>query len=752
MNTVVATGPRVLLRRLREVMAGSGSGQDRLNQVVQVIAANMVAEVCSVYLIRDGVLELFATEGLKPEAVHRTTLKIGEGLVGLIAERRRPMALSDARSHPNFAYRPETGEEIYRSLMGVPILSGGRAVGVLVVQNRTQRHYSEDEIEAMQTVAMVLAEMVDGLVGTDNGHHRAGLSELPARLAGTVLNEGMARGHAVLHQPRVVVERHVADDVDSERARLDDGIQALRQQVDDMLRTAIAEPGGESREILEAYRMFAHDKGWVSRMQAAIDGGLTAEAAVERVQVETRARMAEVSDAYLRERLYDLDDLANRLLRTLTGHVGSAAFENLPPDAIVVARNIGPAELMDYDPLRLKALVLEEGSPTSHVAIVARALQIPVIGRIAQLLEYVDDGDAILVDGTHGQVFLRPGEDVQNAFAQHLAEREAEIAGYAAIRELPAVTQDGVRVLLNMNAGLLADLANLDSTGAEGIGLYRTELQFMVRATMPNIAAQTNFYTRVLDHAGDRPVVFRTLDIGGDKMLPYLVRSDEQNPAMGWRALRLALDRPVLLRMQLRALLRAAAGRNLNVMFPMVAEVSEFAAARELLERERRRLQRLGERLPAAIRVGTMLEVPGLAWQLKALLPRTDFVSIGSNDLLQFLFASDRGHPRLADRYDVLSPPALKFIRHVVESCNAAGVGVSLCGEAAGHPIEAMALIGLGLRSISMTAASIGPVKMMVRSLNLAALEALMSDLYDLPDHSCRERLEEFAKAHGIAI
>ena len=752
MNTVVATGPRVLLRRLREVMAGSGTAQERLDQVVQVIAANMVAEVCSVYLIRDGVLELFATEGLKPEAVHRTTLRLGEGLVGLIAEQRRPMALSDARSHPNFAYRPETGEEIYRSLAGVPILSGGREVGVLVVQNRTQRHYTEDEIEAMQTVAMVLAEMVDSLVGAGNGVHRAGLAELPARLSGTVLNEGMAGGVAVLHQPRVVVEQHVADDIDAEKTRLDEGIRVLRQQVDDMLRTAIAEPGGESREILEAYRMFAHDKGWASRMRAAVDGGLTAEAAVERVQVETRARMAEVSDAYLRERLNDLDDLANRLLRILTGQTASVAIESLPPDAVLVARNIGPAELLDYEKIRVKALVLEEGSMTSHVVIVARAMQIPVIGRVERLLEYVDDGDAILVDGDHGMVLLRPGEDVASAFAQNLAAREAESARHAALRDLPAVTQDGVRIVLNMNAGLLIDLANLDSTGAEGIGLYRTELHFMVRATMPNVAAQTEFYARVLERAEHRPVVFRTLDVGGDKMLPYLTRSDEQNPAMGWRAIRLSLDRPVLLRMQLRALLRAAAGRRLNVMFPMVAEVSEFVAASALLERERRRLENLGEPLPLEIRVGTMLEVPGLAWQLSALLPLVDFISIGSNDLLQFLFASDRGHPRLVDRYDVLSPPALKFLRHVVQTCDSAGVPVGLCGEAAGRPIEAMALIGLGLRNISMTAAAIGPVKMMIRSLDCRALAEYMADFYDLPDHSCRLRLENFARDRGVAV
>ncbi|MDP6707822.1 MAG: phosphoenolpyruvate--protein phosphotransferase, partial [Alphaproteobacteria bacterium] len=716
------------------------------------IAQNMVAEVCSVYLIRDGVLELFATEGLKVEAVHRTTLKIGEGLVGLVAERGRPLALSEARAHPNFAYRPETGEELFQSLMGVPILSGGREVGVLAVQNKTQRSYTEDEIEVMLTIAMVLAEMVEGLLGAKAAAGRVGFAELPARLAGDVFNEGMARGTVVMHEPRVVVARHVADDVGAERERLAQGIRELRQQVDDMLRTVIAEPGGESREILEAYRMYAHDKGWVGRMQTAIDGGLTAEAAVERVQVETRTRMAEIGDPYLRERLHDLDDLSHRLLRTLTGHVGSPAFEALPPDAVVVARNIGPAELLDYQEGRVKALILEEGSASSHVVIVARALQIPVIGRIQRLLEFVDDGDVILVDGDHSQVFIRPGSDVESAFAQNLAVREAEVARYVAIRDLPAETRDGVAITLNMNAGLLVDLANLDGTGAEGIGLYRTELHFMVRATLPNVAAQASFYGRVLDQAGERPVVFRTLDVGGDKMLPYLTRHDEQNPAMGWRAIRLSLDRPVLLRMQLRALLRAAAGRNLNVMFPMVAEVSEFVAARALLEREMRRLESLGEALPEAIRIGTMLEVPGLAWQLPALLPLLDFISIGSNDLLQFLFASDRASPRLVNRYDVLSPPALKFLRHVVTACDEAGVPVSLCGEAAGHPIEAMALIGLGLRSISMTAAAVGPVKMMIRSLMVEDLTAFMTDLYDLPDHSCRSRLEDFARSRGVAV
>ena len=748
------SGPRVLLRRMREVMAGPGAAQERMDQLVSAIAANMVAEVCSIYLVRDGGLELFATEGLRHSAIHKTTLGIGEGLVGQIAQMARPLALSEASSHPNFAARPETGEEDYHSLMGVPVLRGGRVVGVLVVQNRTNRDYSNDEVEAMQTIAMVLAEMVGGALQEEApGVGVLGADVLPRRLAGLSLNEGLARGVAVLHEPRIVVEQHVADDIDVEAGRLNTAVAELRVQVDGMLQAAIAEPSGESRDILETYRMFAHDKGWMARMHEAVRGGLTAEAAVERVQVENRVRMSEIGDAYLRERLHDLEDLSNRLMRHLTYGGGQIADKDLPDQAVVVAWNMGPAELLDYDVGRVKALVLEEGSPTSHVAIVARALQIPVIGRLDNLLDAVESGDDLVVDGDNGQLFVRPGADALAAFSANLELREAKAAQYAALRDEPAVSKDGTRIHLNLNAGLLADMPHLDETGADGIGLYRTELHFMVRATLPTVSMQTEFYSRVLDQARDRPVVFRTLDVGGDKMLPYLTRyDDEQNPAMGWRAIRLSLDRPVLLRMQIRALLKAAANRPLAIMFPMIAEVAEFKAARTLLEREVERQHRMGETGPSSLQVGTMLEVPSLAWQLGALLPMVDFVSIGSNDLMQFLFASDRGNPRLANRYDELSPAALSIVRDIVRRCDMAGVPVSLCGEAAGRPVDAMALIGLGLRSISMGAASIGAVKMMVRSLDLPALQAFMEDFYDSPEHSLRQALTKFAEDHRIAI
>lgn len=735
-------------------MAAPGSAQERLDQVVRIIAGDMVAEVCSVYLRRAGdVLELFATEGLNPDAVHKTRLQIGEGLVGHIAANARPLSLADAQSHPDFAYRPETGEEIYHSLMGVPILRSGRVTGVLVVQNRTRRHYTEEELEAMQIIAMVLAELVGSgeLIDLDELHETEGNVTLPLRAEGVRLADGVAMGTAVLHRKEVTVTRLVAEDPVREAERLRDALERLQNSVDRLLAAPDIAAGGEHRDILETYRMFAQDRGWVKRINDAINSGLTAEASVKRVLDDTRARMGAVADPYLRERLLDFEDLANRLLANLAND-SQPGPEELPDDMVVVARAMGPAELLDYDRSKLRALVLEEGSATAHVAIIARALDIPVLGRVEGVLNKIEPGDQVIVDADNSQVFIRPGEDVLDAFQESMNARAERRAAFQALRDVPSVTRDGVRVSLFMNAGLLADLASLSETGAEGIGLYRTELAFMVRSQLPDVKAQRDLYATVLEHAGDKPVFFRTLDVGSDKQLPYFTHHVEENPAMGWRSVRITLDRPAMLRHQVRALMAASAGRQLNIMFPMVAEVAEFDAAKRVVMMEVARARKRRDPLPRVVRVGTMLEVPSLAWQLPALLERTDFISVGSNDLLQFLFACDRGNPELADRYDLLSPAVLRFLHDVVEQCNRAGVEISLCGEMAGRPLEAMALIGIGFRRMSMPPGAIGPVKAMVRSLDCANLASFMENLYHLPDHSVRPHLYAYALDHGIVI
>jgi phosphotransferase system enzyme I (PtsP) len=750
------SGSRLLLRRLRDVMAGGGSAQERLNKIVTIIAAEMVAEVCSTYLMRAGeVLELFANRGFKPEAVHKTRLRVGEGLVGDIAAHARPLALAEAQSHPNFAYRPETGEEIYHSLMGVPILRGGRVLGVLVVQNRTPRHYTEEEVETLETVATVMAELAASgeLVGLDEMQQSTeGIGLLPVRLEGVVLNAGLAMGRAVLHEPRILLKQMVAEDPRKEMERFREAAATMQSALDDMLASSDLADGGEHRDILESYRMFAEDRGWLGRIGEAIKTGLTAEAAVQKVKDDTRARMDQVVDPYLRERLLDLEDLANRLIKHLMGDGNPALAETLPDDVILVSRDMGPAELLDYDRRRLRGLVLEEGSATSHVAIVARALDIPVLGRVDNLLRRVEPMDPLIVDANNGQVFVRPSDDIRQVFADSMRVSASRRAMFEATRELPAVTRDGVAISLNINAGLLIDMPHLAASGADGVGLFRTEIPFMVRADFPDVATQTEIYRRVLEMAGDKPVLFRTLDVGGDKVLPYWRGDDEENPAMGWRAIRIGLDRPVMLRQQLRALVRAAADRPLHIMFPMISQVIEFDAARRVLEIELERVRRNREPLPAEIRVGAMFEVPALAWELEDLLARVDFLSVGSNDLRQFLFAIDRGNPRIADRYDTLSPAMLSLLDRLVQGSAAAGVPIGLCGEMAGHPLDAMALIGLGFRSLSMAPSAVGPIKTMVRSLDLGQLAAYLRSILRLPVATLRSQLRAFARDREVAL
>lgn len=749
-------GPRVLLRRLREIMAEPISAQERLDKIVTQIAANMVAEVCSVYVLRsDGVLELYATEGLNRAAVHHAGLRTGQGLVGTIAAEARPLNLPNAQTHPAYRYLPETGEEIYSSFLGVPILRAGRTLGVLVVQNRTHRAYHDEEAEALQTTAMVLAEML--AVGELERLAQPGTSidlKRPLTVKGIGLCEGVGLGHVVLHEPRVVVTALIGEDADAESTRLDAAISSLRLFVDDMLSRDDIAKSGEHREVLEAYRMFAHDRGWARRMHEAIRNGLTAEAAVEQVQSDTRARLQRQIDPFLRDRLHDFDDLANRLLRVLMNKPHGPSALELPRDAIIVARTMGAAELLDYDRERVRGLVLEEGGPISHVTIVARALGIASVGRAANIASLVETDDAIIVDGVAGEVHIRPSADVEAAYAEKVRFQARRQEQYRLLRDKPTVTLDGQRVALQMNAGLVVDLPHLAESRAEGIGLFRTELQFMIAARMPKLGEQTAFYRAVLDAADGSPVTFRTLDIGGDKVLSYLSTAPEENPALGWRAIRLGLDRPGLLRRQIRALLQAGAGRELRIMLPMITDLWEISETRELIDREIAHMRRHGHEEPTRLLIGAMVEVPSLLWQLDGLVRMVDFISVGSNDLHQFMTASDRGNVMVAGRFDQLSLPFLRALQQIVSVAGKAGLPVTLCGEMAGSPLAAMALIGLGYRSLSMSASAIGPVKAMALALDAGKAASRMDAL--LHDGSAREgvrrALTEFAESEGVPV
>lgn len=730
-------------------MALPESGEERLARIVVEIAALMVAEVSSIYLRRrDESMELVATEGLNPDAVHKTHMARGEGLVGLVAERGEPVNLPEAQDHPSFSYRPETGEERYHSFLGVPILRQGRVVGVLTVQNRTQRHYTDEEVEALQIIAMVLAELVaSGELGPTQGAGLATSQVIP----GVPFSGGIALGQAVLHVPRVAVRALLADDPEQEAKRLAAAIEKLRQTIDDMLSRGDVARAGEHRDVLEAYRMFANDRGWIRRMNEAVETGLTAEAAVAKVQNDTRARVVSQTAPYLRERFDDLDDLSNRLLRMLTGR-STAAGEVLPENAILVAHTMGPAELLDYDRERLQGLILEEGGGASHVAIVARALGVPAIGQSEGILNLLDTGDPLVVDADAGEVHVRPTPAVIEAYEDKLRLKAQRQAHFAKLKDLPAVTKDGIEIDLLINAGLIVDLPHLKETGAKGIGLFRTEFQFMISSTFPRLDEQRRIYAQVFDAVEGRPVVFRSLDVGGDKVLPYLRSTHEENPALGWRAIRMALDRPVLLRAQVRSLLRAANGREVRLMLPMVSDIAELTAARALIDKEIRYMERHGHILPKRLLIGVMIEVPALLWQLDQVFPLVDFASVGSNDLLQFLYAADRTNLNVAQRFDTLSPPVLRMLDQIAAKAEEHETPLTLCGEMAGQPLEALALIALGYRSISMAPASVGPVKAMIRSLDASAAQVFLREALSSGEGETRRRLEEFAARAKVEL
>jgi phosphotransferase system enzyme I (PtsP) len=739
------------------MMAVQEGAQERLDKLTDIIAEETGSDVCSIYLVRpSGALELSATHGLDPGAVHTTRLRPDEGLVGLVARKARPFAEEDASSHPNFSYRPETGEEPFKTFVGVPILRGGRLVGVLTAQTKALRPSTEEEIETFQTVAMLLAEIVASgeLVAAEAFSGLEVRLSKPERFQGIALSSGLAKGVAFKHEPHVRATRMVAEDAHAEESRLDEAIERLRQSVDALLDSGRVPIGTPSREVLEAYRMFAHDRGWLNQLREAVRAGLTAEAAVERVRNEHRARLIKAQNLHFRERLHDLEDLANRLLRHLARIDGVEDETALPDNAIIIARSIGPAELLELDRSKLKGLAVEEGSTTSHAAIVAKALGIPMVGRIEGALDRLEQGDPLILDAEFGLLHARPSDDVVEAYDERLESLAARNRVYANLRAAPSQSKDGQSLSLSLNVGLLVELSRLKETGAAGVGLFRTEFQFMVADTLPRLEAQKELYSAVLDAADGKPVVFRTLDLGGDKVTPYTPSMREPNPALGWRALRMGLDRPALLKYQVRALVRAACDRDLHILFPMVTQPHEFAAAKAVLDSELEFCKSHGHGEPTSVKVGFMLETPSVAIDPEPCLEQADFVSIGANDLMQYIYAADRQNSRLADRYDPIDWTALRLLRTIRASCAKYDKPVTICGEIAGRPLEACVLAALGYRSLSMAAGSIGPVKRALAGCDLGVLnqvlERELDNLTPSSGETLRERLIKMGESAGL--
>lgn len=743
---------RLLMNRLRQMMAEDGETRSRLDNVVRLIASTMVADVCSVYLRhRGGQLILIATEGLKPEAVGNTRLSANEGLVGLVARRAEPMAIQDAPRHPSFSYRPETGEDPFHAFLGVPILRGGRVIGVLTVQNRTERVYGDEEVDTLQTIAMVLAEIVDRI---DPEHLENGDVQKRARnlasLRGRVFCEGLGYGRAVLYDPVVPAAKFFAGDQELEVRRLTRALVDLKASIDRMMAIDGAVLGEDPRDVMETYRLLAHDPSWAERLQEGVRSGLSAEASIDRARREHRARLQSARDPYLRERLHDLEDLDNRLLRILGGDEGRPQISE--ERSVLVARRLGPAELLEYANTGLRGILMEEAAASSHAAIVARALGIPTLGGIEGLTTRIDQGDWLIVDAEQGILHVRPDDSLYDAYKARVALRSERQAGYAALRDKPARTKDGTNVRLMLNAGLELDLDMMEQAGADGVGLFRTEFQFLVSETLPRLNDQIVLYRRVLDKAAGKPVIFRTVDLGGDKVLPALNLQREENPALGWRSIRFALDHKGLFRRQLRALVRAAGSRPLTVMFPMVTVPQEFFAAKELLLKEVEWSAEATGKRPSRIEVGVMLETPALAFSLSELAGEADFLSVGTNDLMQFFYAADRMTPSVSDRYDLVFPSALRFLKMVSEQCSTYGIRMSACGEATGSSLSALCFVALGFTNLSMSAGSIGPVKRMIRSLDLAAFRTDFEAALEKPNDAFRNQLLALAAEYGVEL
>ncbi len=711
--------PRLLLNRLRQMMAGEGESEDRLNKIVQLVAGNMVAEVCSIYLrTDDNHLLLAATQGLNPSAVSNTKLRFDEGLVGQIARSAQPLNIKDAPLHPNFSYRPETGEDPFHAFLGVPILRSGRVIGVLTLQNRTERIYGLEEIEALETIAMVLAEVIANqpVLESEQSEILSVRNTRGQAFNGRILSEGIGIGKARLHDPVFSPTKLFADDPEIEAKRLDEALVTLRRSVDYLVSSEISALGDDPRDVMEVYKLLANDASWADKLHEGIRGGLTAEASVDRVRREHRARMETARDPYLKDRLHDLEDLDNRLLRVL----GEDTEITDQSGSILVARRLGPAELLEYSNAGLKAIAIEETATSSHAAIVARALGIAAIGGMDGLITAVESGDTVIIDAESGVVHVRPEDHVLASFKTKQTLRSERQAEFQALRDLPSCTGNGEKVELFINAGLPLDLDHLETTGASGVGLYRTEFQFLVSETLPKLDDQIKYYSRVIDNGGGRKIIFRTVDLGGDKILPNLNRQREENPALGWRSIRFALEKKGFFQRQLRALIRASANNPLYVMFPMVAASWEFFDARELLLKELEKNKKQGLAVPTEIKIGVMLETPSLAFALDEIANSVSFISVGTNDLMQFFFAADRMDDRVSRRFDLISRPAMRFLRLVSQKSAEYDIETSVCGEHTGQPLAAACLVALGFHHLSMPASGVGPVKKLLRTTNMA--------------------------------
>lgn len=745
-----------LLTHIRDIMGETIlSPDEKLTKITHILASDMDTDVCSLYILKGEThLELMASYGSSSRSFVQIPIPLGVGVIGMIAKAGAPLAVSDLGAYPAFQKNPHLPLDNPSSFLGVPLMRGGKSIGVLALKSKNQRVYSTDDLDLMQTIAILLSEWIVIHDGGYDRHQQNGFDEPRPMVTfhGLSLSPGTALGRAVLHHPQLSIHQLLTDDTGLEKKRFEKALHQTQESIQCMINELPA-LSSDRRGILETYQMFAEDKGWILKVRRAIESGLTAEAAIQKIGRDLRVQMRQIEDPLIRERLWDLEDLSRRLMRYLLGD-GSIADQihglaKDRTDIILVAQSMGPAELLDYEKFKIKGLILEEGLQTAHVAIIAKALNIPVVSRIIDGVLKIDQDEEIIVDAARGIVILRPNDRTRLSYEKKRRVLKSNLETDQALLLAPAITRDGTPISLYLNGGLPMDVDRLSLIDTAGIGLYRTEIPFMMQATLPSVSVQTKLYADLIDKAGDKILTFRTLDVGGDKILPYLDVQREENPALGWRAIRLGIDRPMLLRAQLRAMIAASQHKTLRVMFPMIAHTAEFLEVRHMLDLE---LEKAGPNVPKTLHVGVMLEVPSALWSLESLLPHVDFVSVGTNDLAQFFFAADRSNPRLSARYDVLSPPFLSLLKGVVQTCRRFQKPLSLCGEMAGNPIEAAALLCLGYRHLSLHLGGMIAIKRMIGQIDIPNMMDFLMPRLKGVKATLRQDLSHYARDYGIPI
>ena len=739
-----------LLADVAEIVSRSHDLDETLGNVVDIVAKRFDADVCSIYLIEADMrlLTLSATIGLHRESVGNVHLPIGEGLVGLAAKQRKPVVVENAEAHPQYKYFPETGEERFRSLMAVPLLVRGVTIGVIVVQTRQPRLFDANEIAVFQTCAQLIAPVVMNarllsLVGETEEESARSDAELaahgipiaaarkPLRARGAVELHGMStsRGIAIgpvyrLGNPLDFAQLDYAPNPELavEEQDLLRAIQEARRELDDNRYDLGERFGPDFSAVFHTHVQLLEDKGFVAKLREELHATGNAFQALRNVLDAYRKTFARIEDPYFRDRILDVEDVGRRVMQQLLG--GRRHTAQLAPGSIVVADNLMPSHFANLELDKVAALVSEHGGPTSHGAIFARTLEIPAVTGVLGVLEAVREGETAIVDGGEGTIFLSPDEGLIAEYRRARERYEIAVEHLDALRERPAETRDGRRIALTANCGLVSDLRLVDQHGADGVGLFRTEMLAFAHRGFPEEDEQEQLYERVAKFMAPRQVTIRTLDVGGDKDLPILGVRTEDNPQLGCRSIRLSLENPDAFRAQIRAILRASAGRNVRLLLPMVSSLAELRQARALIDECKEWMRQTGKDFDPNIPVGLMIEVPSAALTADVLARECDFFSIGTNDLTQYTLAVDRGNEHVAHLYDPLHPAVLALIDHSVRAAARAGIPLSLCGEMASNPLAVPILIGLGIVELSGTPAAVPIVKEIVHALDYSDAQA----------------------------